>query len=49
MADLSKEPPEDKDLKEKGVQSCVGPGVVEPHCGPRHGCASAYAQGILSA
>ena len=49
IAGLSEEPPEDRDLKEKGVQRCVGPGVVEPHCGPCHDRASAYAQGILSA
>ena len=49
IAGLSEEPPEDRDLKEKGVQKCVCPGVVEPHCGPCYGRASAYAQGILSA
>ena len=49
IAGLSEEPPEDRDLKEKGVQKCVCPGAVEPHCGPCHGHASAYAQGILSA
>ena len=45
---LSEEPPEDRDLKEKGVRKCVCPGAVEPHCGPCHSHASAYAHGILS-
>ena len=49
IAGLSEEPPEDRDLKEKGVRKCVCPGAVEPHCGPCYGRASAYAQGILSA
>ena len=48
IAGLSEEPPEDRDLKEKGVQKCVYLGAVELHCGPCHGRASAYAQGILS-
>ena len=46
---LLEEPPEDRDLEEKGVQKCVCPRAVELHCGPYHGRASAYAQGILSA
>ena len=50
IAGLLEEPPEDRDLKEKkGVQKCVCPRAVEPHCGPCHGRASAYAQGILIA
>ena len=39
--------PESRVLKEKeGYLKYV---AVEPHCGPRHRCASAYAHGILSA
>ena len=48
IAGLSEEPPEGRDLKEKGVQKCVCPGAVEPHYGPCHGRASAYTHGILS-
>ena len=49
IAGLSEDPPEDRDLKEKKVQRCVGHVVVELHCGPCHGLASACAKGILSA